>query len=76
MSIRLGQALGTSAELWAGMQLRFDLYQAAKGKRTKIKRLVARAKGGSVLDLKGMFEAPAGVKVSINDMRVNLPSIK
>jgi antitoxin HigA-1 len=29
MAIRLGLALATSAELWAGLQWKFDLYQAS-----------------------------------------------
>ena len=41
MAYRLGAAFGTSAELWAGMQLQFDLYQAGKLKRTKIERFAA-----------------------------------
>ena len=41
MAYRLGEALGTSPELWAGMQLQYDLYQAGKVKRTGIERLAA-----------------------------------
>ncbi len=41
MAYRLSEALGTSPELWAGMQLQFDLYQAGKVKRTGIERLAA-----------------------------------
>ncbi|HEY5634402.1 MAG TPA: HigA family addiction module antitoxin [Burkholderiaceae bacterium] len=41
MALRLGEALGTSAELWAGMQLQYDLFQAARRKRPKIERLAA-----------------------------------
>ena len=33
MAFRLGDAFGTSAELWAGMQMQYDLYQASKLKR-------------------------------------------
>ncbi|NBW79015.1 MAG: addiction module antidote protein, HigA family [Betaproteobacteria bacterium] len=39
MAYRLASAFGTSAELWAGMQLQYDLYQAGKVKRPKIERL-------------------------------------
>lgn len=39
MAYRLGAAFGTSPELWAGMQLHYDLYQAGKVKRPKIKRI-------------------------------------
>lgn len=41
MAIRLGQALGTSAELWAGMQLQYDLFMAGQQDRPKIARLAA-----------------------------------
>ena len=41
MAYRLGEAFGTSPELWAGMQLQFDLYQAGKVKRARIERLAA-----------------------------------
>lgn len=74
MSIRLGLALGTSPELWAGLQLKFDLHQAAKLKRPKVKRIATRIKDQSVLALKGMFVPTAGAKVSIEDMRVTLPA--
>ena len=39
MAYRLGDAFGTSPDLWAGMQLQYDLYQAGKLKRPKIERL-------------------------------------
>lgn len=39
MAYRLGAAFGTSPELWAGMQLQYDLYQASKISRPKIERL-------------------------------------
>lgn len=41
MAYRLGAAFGTSPELWAGMQLQFDLFQAGKIKRPKIERFAA-----------------------------------
>jgi addiction module HigA family antidote len=41
MAYRLGEAFGTSPELWAGMQLQYDLYQAGKLKRPRIERLAA-----------------------------------
>ena len=41
MAYRLAQAFGTSEELWAGMQMQYDLYQASKLKRPKIERLAA-----------------------------------
>lgn len=41
MAYRLAAAFGTSPELWAGMQLQYDLYQAGKMKRPKIEKLAA-----------------------------------
>jgi len=41
MAYRLASAFGTSAELWAGMQLQYDLYQAGRVKRPRIERMVA-----------------------------------
>lgn len=41
MAYRLADAFDTSPELWAGMQLQYDLYQAGKVKRPKIERLAA-----------------------------------
>lgn len=41
MAYRLAAAFGTSPELWAGMQLQYDLYQAGKRKRPHIARLAA-----------------------------------
>ena len=41
MAYRLGEAFGTSAELWAGLQMQYDLYQAGKIKRPRIERMVA-----------------------------------
>jgi addiction module HigA family antidote len=38
MAYRLGAAFGTSPELWAGMQMQYDLFQAARLKRPKIVR--------------------------------------
>jgi addiction module HigA family antidote len=35
MSIRLEEALGTSAETWLAMQAAYDLWQAKKNKRRK-----------------------------------------
>lgn len=39
MALKLSEALGTSAELWIGMQAEFDLWQASKIRRRKIGRL-------------------------------------
>jgi addiction module HigA family antidote len=41
MAYRLAQAFGTSAEMWAGMQMQYELYQASKIKRPMIDRLAA-----------------------------------
>ena len=41
MAYLLGATFGTSPELWAGMQLQYDLYQARKIKRPKIERLTS-----------------------------------
>ena len=41
VAYRLADALGTSPELWAGMQMQYDLYQAGKLKRPRIQKLMA-----------------------------------
>ncbi len=41
MALRLSDALGTSPELWTGMQAQYDLWQASKKKRKKLGRLTA-----------------------------------
>jgi addiction module HigA family antidote len=41
MALRLSDALGTTPELWAGMQASYDLWQASKKRRKKIPRLTA-----------------------------------
>jgi addiction module HigA family antidote len=41
MAYRLGDAFGTGPELWAGMQMQFDLYHAGKIKRPRIERIAA-----------------------------------
>lgn len=41
MALRLSDALGTTPELWAGMQAQYDLCQASKKRRKKIARLIA-----------------------------------
>jgi len=41
MALRLSDALGTTPELWAGMQAQYDLWQASKKRRKKIARLIA-----------------------------------
>jgi addiction module HigA family antidote len=39
MALRLRAALGTSPEMWMGLQDDYELWQAAKGKRPKIEPL-------------------------------------
>jgi addiction module HigA family antidote len=41
MAYRLGTAFNTSPELWAGMQLQYDLYRAGKIKRPNVERIAA-----------------------------------
>jgi addiction module HigA family antidote len=41
MALRLSDALGTTPELWTGMQAQYDLWQASKKRRKKIARLIA-----------------------------------
>ena len=40
MALRLADALGTSPELWTGMQAQYDLWHASKARR-RIARLVS-----------------------------------
>ena len=44
MALRLSAWLGTSPDLWLGMQLQWDLSQAKKSGIPKIKRLVVNGK--------------------------------
>jgi antitoxin HigA-1 len=39
LALRLGDALGTSADFWMAMQSKYDLWQAAKGRRKRIEPL-------------------------------------
>jgi addiction module HigA family antidote len=41
MALRLSDALGTSPELWMGMQAQYELWQASKNRRRKLARLAA-----------------------------------
>ena len=41
MALRLADALGTTPELWTGMQAQHDLWQASKKRRRKVARLLA-----------------------------------
>lgn len=40
MALRLSEALGTTPELWIGMQSQYDLWQASKKHRPTIVRLI------------------------------------
>ena len=39
MALRLSDALGTSPELWTGMQSQYELWEASRRRRRKIARL-------------------------------------
>ena len=41
MALRLSEALGTTPELWIGMQGQYELWQASKEPRRKLRRLKA-----------------------------------
>ena len=43
MALRLSEALGTSPDLWMGMQAQYDLWQAARARRRKVAKLPHRA---------------------------------
>jgi antitoxin HigA-1 len=45
MALRLAQALGTSPELWIGIQSQYDLWRAAQQNRKRIGHLVVRSIG-------------------------------
>lgn len=70
MAIRLGLALGTTPELWAHLQVAYDLHLAAKQKRPQIRQIHTLKKDRSVVELKGMLTPPAGARVAVEDMRV------
>ncbi|MBP9664457.1 MAG: HigA family addiction module antidote protein [Pyrinomonadaceae bacterium] len=40
MALRLSDALGTSPDLWIGMQAKYDLWNASQKRRKKLRRLV------------------------------------
>ena len=42
MALRLSKALGTSAEFWYGMQVNYDLWQARKKFRGKVRLITQR----------------------------------
>jgi addiction module HigA family antidote len=41
MALRLGDALGTSAEMWLSMQLAYDLWKAEQRPRPRVAKLAA-----------------------------------
>lgn len=41
MALRLSEALGTTPEMWIGMQSQYDLWQASRKTRQKVHRLVS-----------------------------------
>jgi len=41
MAIRLSKALGTSADLWLGMQMQYDLWQAKRNPPKGVQKLAA-----------------------------------
>jgi addiction module HigA family antidote len=47
MALRLSKALGTSAQFWYGTQVNYDLWQARKNFRGRLRPIVQR---GSALD--------------------------
>lgn len=65
MAIRLGKALGTTPELWAHLQVAYELHLAAKQKRPLIRQIHTLRKDKSILELKGRFAPPAGVRVAM-----------
>ncbi|PYU21372.1 MAG: addiction module antidote protein, HigA family [Acidobacteria bacterium] len=44
MALRLSEALGTSPELWVGMQAQYELWEASKQRRTKLSHLAMAAR--------------------------------
>jgi plasmid maintenance system antidote protein VapI len=43
MALKLADALGTSPELWIGMQTQYDLWQASQHRRKKVRPFFAQA---------------------------------
>lgn len=44
MALRLSEAMGTSPELWTGMQSQYELWQASSRSRKKLPRLAGAAR--------------------------------
>jgi addiction module HigA family antidote len=47
MALRLSEAMGTSPELWTGMQAQYELWQASRQNRKKVPRLAIAARAAS-----------------------------
>jgi antitoxin HigA-1 len=47
MALRLSEAMGTSPELWTGMQSQYELWQASRQNRKKVPRLAIAARAAS-----------------------------
>ena len=43
MALRLSEALGTSPDLWMGIQAQYDLWNAARARRRKVPKLPQQA---------------------------------
>jgi antitoxin HigA-1 len=43
MALRLAEALGTSPDLWIGVQAQYELWRASKRRRRSVPRMSARA---------------------------------
>jgi addiction module HigA family antidote len=43
MALKLADALGTSPELWTGMQTQYDLWQASQRRRKKVTPIFVEA---------------------------------
>jgi antitoxin HigA-1 len=41
MAVRLSKALGTSPDLWLGLQMQYDLWQVMRGPTPKVQKLAA-----------------------------------
>lgn len=62
LATKLGRALVTSPDLWKGLQTAYDNRQSAESD------LLGFLRDQPVHELKGMFSAPSGVTVFIEDM--------
>lgn len=58
MALRLSDLLGTSAELWLGMQSAYDLWQAAQQPRALVQRMTVAAEANASLLVKKPTQLP------------------